>query len=269
MQITYIGHATLLLEVEGVLILTDPNFESSLGRFLPRVSQPGIALESLPALDAILLTHAHADHLSFKSLDKLPRDIPLFAPGVIAEWLTRKGYTHAVTLDPGAQVAVRHGAVRIHAARATHQGNRYGFDKWRSAANMYLLESDTESVFFAGDTALTEETHHLVQSVLWGNRRELDVALLPIGYAPPWKPGFRRGHLTGDDALALFEILRARAMLPYHWGTFRHVTATAHDAIDRLRVRLENYAGREHVHIIEPGESLTVDATHAWRTGTR
>lgn len=268
MQITYIGHATLLLEIEGVRILTDPNFESSLGRFLPRVSPPGIAIESLPQLDAILLTHAHADHLSFRSLDRLPRDIPLFAPGVIAEWLVGKGYSHAVSLDPGVQTALGDGALRIHAARATHQGNRYGFDRWRSAANMYLLESDKESAFFAGDTALTDATHHLVQSVLWSNERELDVALLPIGYAPAWKPGFRKGHLTGDDALSLFEILRARAMLPYHWGTFHHVTATAHDAIDRLRARLENYAGREHVHIVEPGEFLTVDATRAWRTGT-
>jgi L-ascorbate metabolism protein UlaG (beta-lactamase superfamily) len=124
---------------------------------------------------------------------------------------------------------------------------------------MYLLETDAESVFFAGDTALTESTHHLVKDKLWENDRRLDVALLPIGYAPRWKPGFRRGHLTGDDALALFETLQARAMLPYHWGTFRHVTATAYDAINRLRKTLESYAGRDHVHIVEPGESLIIE----------
>lgn len=123
---------------------------------------------------------------------------------------------------------------------------------------MYLLEDDVESAFFAGDTALTDTTHALVERVLWNAGRELDVALLPIGWAPKWKPGFRKGHLTGDDALALFETLRARAMMPYHWGTFRHVTATAHDAINRLRRTLEQYAGRDRVHVIEPGESLTV-----------
>src|SRR5215217_859902 len=79
-KITYVGHATLLLEIGETRILTDPNFEPSLGRFLPRVSAPGIALDALPKLDALLLTHAHADHLSFTSLDQLPRDIPLFAP---------------------------------------------------------------------------------------------------------------------------------------------------------------------------------------------
>ncbi len=123
---------------------------------------------------------------------------------------------------------------------------------------MYLLETDDESIFFAGDTALTTTTHALVERVLWTAGRELDVALLPIGWAPVWKPGFRRGHLTGEDAIALFETLRARAMMPYHWGTFRHVTATAHDAIDRLRTQLGSYERRKQVHVIEPGHSLTL-----------
>jgi L-ascorbate metabolism protein UlaG (beta-lactamase superfamily) len=259
-HITYIGHATLLLEIAGTRILTDPNFENKLGRFLPRVSPPGIPLDALPRLDALLLTHAHADHLSFKSLDRLAQNIPLCAPPAVARWLTRRGYPHVLPVSADGTVTLGGGAVRLHAAAATHQGSRYGFDRWRSAANMYLLESDDESIFFAGDTALTPSTHHLVERVLWTHGRKLDLALLPIGYAPAWKPGFRRGHLTGDDALALFQTLGARAMVPYHWGTFRHVTATAHDAIDRLRIRLTTHDARERVHVIEPGESLTLGA---------
>ena len=259
MQITFIGHATLLLEIGGARVLTDPNFESRLGLVLPRVTAPGIALEDLPMLDALLLTHAHADHLSFKSLDLLPRDIPLFAPPVIASWLAEKGYGHAVPLAPGEQMSIGTGDLRVHAESATHRGHRYGFDRWRSAANMYLLEDERESAFFAGDTAFTDTTHSLVERVLWQQGRELDVALLPIGWAPRWKhDSFRKGHLTGDDALELFELLRARAMMPYHWGTFRHVTASAHDAINRLRSSLVEFAGRDRVHVIEPGESLTV-----------
>ena len=259
-HITYIGHATLLLDIAGVRVLTDPNYETRLGRFLPRVSAPGVAIDALPPLDALLLTHAHADHLSFKSLDQLTQDVPLYAPPAVARWLAKKGYRHATPIDAGDRVTLHgtRGPLTIHAARATHQGSRYGFDRWRSDANMYLLESPGESIFFAGDTALTPSTHHLVERVLWSAGRTLDLALLPIGYAPRWKPGFRRGHLTGDDALALFETLRARAMVPYHWGTFRHVTASAHDAIDRLRGRLENHDARQRVHVIEPGESLTL-----------
>ena len=257
MQITYIGHATLLLEIAGIRVLTDPNFELKLGRFLPRVTAPGREIDALPKLDALLLTHAHADHLSFRSLDKLPRDIPLYAPPAIAHWLVKKGYSHAVSLAAGEHAELGP-ELRVHAARATHQGSRYGLDRWRSATNMYLLESSVESAFFAGDTALTSSTHHLVEQVLWKCGRQLDIALLPIGYAPAWKPGFRRGHLTSDDALTLFQTLRARAMLPYHWGTFRHVTSTAHDAINRLRATLQQHDARERVHVIEPGESLTL-----------
>jgi L-ascorbate metabolism protein UlaG (beta-lactamase superfamily) len=255
MNVTYIGHATLLLELGSTTILTDPNFDPKLGRILPRVSAPGIALEHLPALDAILLTHAHADHLSFESLQRLPRTVPLYAPPVIAEWLRRLGYAHAVDLAPGGSATLKD--VSIHAAAATHKGNRYGYDRWRSDANMYLLDTGRESIFFAGDTALVEDTHRLVDQMLWAHGRELDLALLPIGYAPWWKQaGFRKGHLTHEDALALFERLRARQLVPYHWGTFRHVTATAYDAIRRLRERLESHHLSESVLILEPGQSL-------------
>jgi L-ascorbate metabolism protein UlaG (beta-lactamase superfamily) len=259
-HVTYVGHATLLIELGGARIITDPNFDLKLGKFLPRVSPPGVALEQLPLLDAILLTHAHADHLSFKSLDRLPRNIPLFAPPVIAKWLRRLGYAHAHELPPTGTVEV-HG-LRVHAASATHRGNRYGVDRWRSAANMYLLESDTESAFFAGDTALMPDTHGLVEDRLWAKQRELDLALLPIGYAPWWKVGFRRGHLTHLDALDLFERLRARLFVPYHWGTFRHVTAGAHDAIIRLREQLHTHHLQANVRVLEPGESLAVAPAH-------
>jgi L-ascorbate metabolism protein UlaG (beta-lactamase superfamily) len=254
LRVTYIGHATLLIEISGKCLLTDPNFDPALGKFLPRVSAPGIALEALPKLDAILLTHAHADHLSFDSLDALPDDIPLFAPPAIAKWLGKQGYHHAVPVAPDDTTKV--GDIRIHAASAMHKGNRYGVDRWRSAANMYLIETNKTSCFFAGDTALTPDTTWLVENHLASNGRSLDLALLPIGHAPWWKPGFRKGHLTSTDALTLFERLKARYFIPYHWGTFNHVTSTAFDAIDRLRATLQNHPLHPSVKILEPGTTF-------------
>jgi L-ascorbate metabolism protein UlaG (beta-lactamase superfamily) len=254
MRVTYIGHATLLIEIGKQRLLTDPNFDETLGGFLPRVSQPGIALVDLPALDAILLTHAHADHLSFRSLDRLPREIPLFAPPAVAAWLIRLGYSHARPLPADGQVTV--GDVVVHAASARHRGSRYSFDRWRSAANMYLIDSSSETCFFAGDTALTSDTHQLVSEIVHQGGRDLDIALLPIGHAPWWKPGFRRGHLSADDALELFDRLRARYLVPYHWGTFEHVTSGAYDAIDRLKMLLSTYNRSTDVRILQPGHSL-------------
>jgi L-ascorbate metabolism protein UlaG (beta-lactamase superfamily) len=254
LRVTYIGHATLLIELAGKRLLTDPNFDPALGKFLARVSPPGIAIDALPKLDAILLTHAHADHLSFDSLDALPDDIPLYAPKAVAKWLRKHGYEHAEGIDPGDAVHVE--GIELSAASAMHKGNRYGVDRWRSATNMYLLDTKKVSCFFAGDTALTPDTSHLVEKTVWSDGRRLDLALLPIGHAPWWKPGFRKGHLTSQDALALFERLKARYFIPYHWGTFNHVTSTAFDAIDRLRSALRDHPLHPLVKILEPGTTF-------------
>jgi len=254
MRVTYIGHATLLIDIGSQRLLTDPNFDNSLGGFLPRVSKPGIALADLPPFDAILITHAHADHLSFRSLELLPRYVPIFAPPAIAAWLVKLGYSQTRPLPADSQVAI--GDVVVHASEARHRGSRYSIDRWRSAANMYLMDASSETCFFAGDTGLTPETHRVVSEVVHQSARQLDVALLPIGYAPWWKPGFRRGHLSADDALSLFDRLEARYLVPYHWGTFNHVTSGAYDAINRLKVLLPGYVRRAHVRILEPGDTL-------------
>ena len=239
------------MEIGGKVILTDPNFDDSLGSFLARVSEPGIAIGKLPKLDMILLTHAHADHLSFKSLEEIEA-VPLYAPPAVARWIKRRGVRHAIELGPSESVST--GNVTVYAAAATHAGNRYGVDRWRRQANMYLIDTKSESVLFAGDTALVPDSTQLAETKL--NGRRLDVALLPIGYAPSWKIGFRRGHLTSADALTLFERLDARHLVPYHWGTFNHVTATAYDAIDELRRHVKTHARGSDVRILEPGEAL-------------
>jgi len=118
---------------------------------------------------------------------------------------------------------------------------------------MYLLATNTLSCFFAGDTALTDDSSHMVERLLSVDQRRLDMALLPIGHAPWWKLGFKKGHLTSADALTLFSRLDARFFIPYHWGTFDHVTSKAHDAIDQLRRELPSHARSGDVRILEPG----------------
>ena len=256
LRVTYIGHATLLLEIGGKRILTDPNFDPALARFLRRVCPPGIAIADLPDLDAVLVTHAHADHLSFASLAALHQGVPIYAPGPVQQWLRKTGYHQAAAIDPGTVLQL--GALTIHATEAEHRGNRYGYDSWRSAANMYLLVAPDRSCFFAGDTGLTPTTHGLVERILHRASRTLDLALLPIGHAPWWKPAFRRGHLSSDDALTLFERLKARYLIPYHWGTFHHLTSGPYDAITTLRTSLTNHPRGDDVKVLEPGTSFVL-----------
>jgi len=261
MRVMYVGHATLLVELGGARLLTDPNIEGRLAGVLPRVSRPANPMAALSHVNAVLLSHAHADHLSYRTLKRLAPDVPIYAPPHLARTLHRRGITAACPLSPGATVSV--GSVRIAAARAWHRGARYGVDQWHAAANMYLVSDSAEACLFAGDTAARAAIDTRAGSLshalgeLHSRSRTLDVALLPIGAAPPWKRRvFRRGHLTAADALALFEQLGARYFIPYHWGTFRHLTSSPFDAMHDLRRCLDSHARRGDVKILEPGSDI-------------
>ena len=162
-QITYIGHATLLLEIGGARVLTDPNFDPSWAGFCRACRAPGIALEPADARRAPADARARRPPVLRFARPAAARHPALCAAGRSRGGCRRRGYAHADRARAGetANVGARYASTP---PRDAH-GNRYGFDRWRSATQHVSARRRRESVFFAGDTALDADTHQLVERV--------------------------------------------------------------------------------------------------------
>jgi L-ascorbate metabolism protein UlaG (beta-lactamase superfamily) len=200
-RLTYVGHATTLIELDGVALLTDPLLRDRVGhvrRIAPAIAEP-------PRPDAILLSHAHRDHLDLPSLSRLPRDVPVFAPAAVTEVLRRDARSAVTSLVPGDRARV--GPVEIVATEAHHDGRRAPVGRARTALGFLL--SGTVRVYFAGDTDLFAGMRELADG--------LDVALLPVW---GWGPRIGPGHLDPERAARAAGLLRPRVAVPIHWGTY-------------------------------------------------
>ncbi|GAA0271241.1 MBL fold metallo-hydrolase [Cryptosporangium japonicum] len=201
----FLGHSTVLVETEGVRVLTDPVLLPRVANVLRRAAAPlDPALHS--DVDVVCISHLHADHLDLASLRRLGRDTLLVVPEGAGELLHRKGFREVVELSPGKFHDV--GAVRITATPAVHDGLRTPFGP-RALAVGYLIESATTRVYFAGDTDQFDEMDDL-------GALGLDVALIPVW---GWGPNLGPGHLDPRGAAEATGRLRPRFAVPIHWGT--------------------------------------------------
>jgi L-ascorbate metabolism protein UlaG (beta-lactamase superfamily) len=200
-RLTYVGHAAILIEVDGVTLLTDPLLRDRIGH-VRRIAPPAVG-PLRP--DAILVSHAHRDHLDLPSLARLAPDIPTFAPPAVAELLRRGGRT-VTELRPDERV--RLGPVEIVATKALHDGRRLPFGPPRDAIGFVV--SGTTRVYFAGDTDLFDGMAAI-------GRNDLDVALLPVW---GWGARLPPGHLDPEGAARAAGLLRPRVAIPIHWGTY-------------------------------------------------
>jgi L-ascorbate metabolism protein UlaG (beta-lactamase superfamily) len=206
MRISWIGHATVLLEMDGVRLLTDPVLRRWVGPLRRR--QPG-ELPDLTRLDAILLSHAHMDHLDWRSLGMLDRTTPLVAPAGLVP--RRRGRPNVFEMEPGD--ARPFGSVKVTATRAEHDDRRFPLGARRTPLG-YRIDG-SRSVYFAGDTDLFDGMAEI------GNGG-LDLALLPIS---GWGSRLPAGHLSPLSAAQALQLLRPRIAVPIHWGTFAPLTA--------------------------------------------
>jgi L-ascorbate metabolism protein UlaG (beta-lactamase superfamily) len=241
-SVTWVGHSTVLIESGGTRLLTDPVLRRRLGHLRRIASAPRD--EDLRDLDAVLISHAHVDHLDPPSLERVARSCPVFAPPGCGAPLRRRGI-EATELEPGEGATV--GAVEVLAVRAEHGGRRHPF--WRGRTTLaYMIEAERR-IFFAGDTDLFDGLGDLA-----GN---LDLALLPIW---GWGPRVGPGHLDPKRAAQAAALLEPRAVVPIHWGTLASPGVRwLADPVRPARTFAEavsRAAPGVRVHLLAPGQRL-------------
>ena len=248
-RITFINHATVLLELDGKNILTDPVFCFAISYWIPRLRRAGLKLEELPPIDAILLSHNHYDHLNFKSLRALQRrfDPEIVVPQGDGRYARKLGFRHIHEMRWWESISVT--GLTVHAVPARHTGGRLPWNKERSLCCGYVVETKNTSVYFAGDTAYDSFFTDIAKKF------HLDVALLPIGAYKPhaW---FEHIHLNPATAFRAFKETKAKHLIPVHWGTFK-ISDEPMDEPPRLLLKEASKSVVSNaVHILQNGESF-------------
>ncbi|MBI3003150.1 MAG: MBL fold metallo-hydrolase [candidate division NC10 bacterium] len=247
-RITYWGHATTLIELDGVRILTDPvlrNFLKGLRRAVEVTPAPA---DLLP-LDLIAISHAHYDHLDRASLKRLPLDTPLLLPPGHARIARRLGYRAVGELRNGD--ATRIGSVDVVAVPAQHVPGRSPLNP-RGTPHGFVFRGRQATVYFAGDTGFFPGLRTI------GTRFRPDIALLPIGGYRPLFKRWLRMHLSPAEAVEAIPLLGARLVVPIHWGTFKVSAEPLDEPVRLLRELIGQNGLQRVVRILQPGESVSL-----------
>jgi L-ascorbate metabolism protein UlaG (beta-lactamase superfamily) len=245
-RVVYLGHATVLIELDGVRLLTDPLFRRRIGPLIARRTAP-TSVTSIGSVDAVLISHWHRDHLDLPSLRSLPRETPIVAPRGTSRILRGAGFRAVTEVEAGDAVGI--GGVRVLAVPAHHRGPRTPLSRARAAFVGYIVGSSAR-VYFAGDTELFDDMAKLVP---------LELALLPVA---GWGPALGPGHMNPRQAAEALRLLRPKAAVPIHWGTIYvrglgwgrpfWLTEPGNAFARHAKVKAPDVA----VHVLDAGESL-------------
>lgn len=202
LEITWLGHSTVLIELDGMRLLTDPVVRDRVGP-LVRVAPP-VATSTLDGIDAVLLSHLHADHADAPSLRWVTSPLTI-APRGARSWLLKRTPGEVREMVAGEDQVV--GSVRVTATPATHDPRRWAFGA-RAEPVGFVVRGSGGSVYFAGDTDLFPAMADLAGSI--------DVALLPVS---GWGATLGPGHLDAERAAEAAAMIAPRVAVPIHWGT--------------------------------------------------
>jgi len=244
MTITWLGHATVLLETAGARLLTDPVLRrrvAHLRRRVPDPAHPG-------ALDGVLVSHLHHDHLDKPSLRRIATsDTTAVLPAGAAQLLDGMGFGAIEGVTAGQTLRI--GETEIRIVPAWHDGRRRPGPRSLELETLGFL---VDGVWFAGDTDLNESMRAL--------HGEVDVALLPIW---GWGASLGPGHLDPEGAAKAVALVEPRIVIPIHWGTFLPIGLRRRDLLTRPPREFARHvavlAPSTRVATLSPGESLTIE----------
>ncbi len=262
----WIGHATVLIQMDDKIIITDPFLSETAGEFARRVVEPGIEEKNIPACDLILLSHSHFDHLNYYSLEVLeskisanskiktslvfPEDMENYLPRYNMEMIrlkNDKGYTSSII---GESTDVN--GIKVTAVYAQHWGGRYGVDGYvwgDNAFTGYVIEYNGMTVYFAGDTG-----YDPVKFRQLGEIFRIDLALIPIGPCADCRQCGTYNHVFPPDAYSIFTDLKAKWMIPVHFGTLHFAQADPMEPVYAFREIVRTNKAEEKVYILNIGE---------------
>ena len=227
MSANWIGHASTLVQVPGLAILTDPVFSDSVGPFgigPSRVARPGVAIDDLPKIGLIVISHNHYDHMDLDSLEKLwRRDRPTIIVSLGNEKILASRGIPAIALDWGQNRritdSVTGGAANVRVVRNHHWSSRWGSDRSRALWSAFVIDTGAGRIFFAGDTGFGDGR--------WGAEAVADgvsvrLAILPIG-AFRFRPGQMHvdSHMGPVETARIWNSMGRPTTIPMHWGTIR------------------------------------------------
>ena len=200
-RIEYVGHATVFVDLDGVRLLTDPLLRNRVAHL--RRSTP-VAARTRRGVDAVLVSHAHYDHLDLPSLEKLGKKVPVVVPKGLGGLLRKRRFEAVLEVEEGETLAI--GELEIRAVAAEHSGARSPLGV-RAEPIGYVI-TGSKSIYFAGDTDLFDEMEGL---------GPVDLGLIPIW---GWGPGLGGGHLDPEGAAEAVARIQPSVVVPIHWGTY-------------------------------------------------
>ncbi|MFN3388694.1 MAG: MBL fold metallo-hydrolase [Allosphingosinicella sp.] len=256
MLVTWIGHATVLVQTAGLNILTDPMWSDTASPFPPigpeRVRAPGVRFEDLPKIDLVLVSHNHYDHMDLPTLKRLwQRDRPAIVTSLGNDTILEGAGIEATALDWGGRRRV--GAAEVRVDRNHHWSSRWGRDRNRALWSAFTVTLPGGNIFFAGDTGWGDGSW-VEEAAARGPYR---LALIPIGAYEP-RDFMKTNHVNPEEAVAMFERLNPTAALGIHWGTFQ----LTFEPIDEPRQKLE---ALKQARGIAPARFVATEAGESWR----